>query len=354
MNNSKKWFVLMMVVALILSSCGQSTTSTTSTTQNALTETTSITATETTEEISQKEIPYPFNLITYTFDNEERTVTFEKSPQKVYVDGENNIDIMLELGLGEFIIGACNPGDEAKAKLTAINPDITFTEWQGSKETVISMEPDFILAWYGMFHEKSLGSVDYWHESGVNTYMSLNSGCRNEDGKTVVDLNGEFQDILNIGKIFNKEKEAQAIVDNMQTEIDKVKDYTKNIEKNPSIAILEWGEKGYRVYGNNSLAGDMAIQLGATLAMGAEGNGSAGAENIIEANPEVIVMVTYGSLGTEEEMVAKIMQDEKLSSLQAIQNNRVYAVDLGLVYSSGLKTKEGIQFMSQALYPDLK
>ena len=55
---------------------------------------------------------------------------------------------------------------------------INYLESRPSKEDVLALEPDFITGWSSLFAEGRLGEVDFWHERGTGTYMSLNSGCR--------------------------------------------------------------------------------------------------------------------------------------------------------------------------------
>lgn len=105
---------------------------------------------------------------------------------------------MLALGLEDKIVAAAgldhDVKDEYKDAFSKVNYLAEFTP---SKENIIMEKPDFILGWYSLFSEKSLGDINYWNESGVNTYMSLNSGVLKE--RTI---ENEITDILNLGKIF--------------------------------------------------------------------------------------------------------------------------------------------------------
>lgn len=294
---------------------------------------------------------YPLEITTYTFSNKEVKVTFKETPKKVFVDGNNNLEIMEKLGLKDKIVGILTKDEKVKK---AYGDKVKYMDWKGAKEPMIALNPDFILGWYGLFYKDSLGEVDFWHKKGINTYMSLNSGARKNGNLTVANVDGEMQDILNIGKIFDKQKEANKLVDEMKNEVKKVTDFIKK-ENKPKVrvAILETTEKGYRVYGIDSLAGDMAMKVGGELAVGEKGNTSIGEENLIKADPDVIMMVTYKSLGTEEEMVKKMMQKDKLKSLKAFKNKKIFAVDLSKVYASGLKTKDGLLAFAKAFYPEL-
>lgn len=299
-----------------------------------------------------KKTQYPFEITTYGFDKQTRVVKVTRAPKRIYVDGENNIDILYALGVEDTIAGIIYPGEEYLKKVKKTNPNVIVAERKSSKEFVILTNPDFIVAWYSLFTKSALDEVDYWHNKGIGTYVSLNSGARRVNGKKIANVDSEFQDILNLGKIFNRQEKAEAIVNAVKQEIERVQKYVTN-KKPVGVAILEAEEKKYRVYGVDSLAGDMALKVGGTLQMGQEGNGSASAENIIKANPDVIIMVSYEFLGTPEAQIKKITKNPQFASLKAVKNKRVHAVDLRYVYASGIKTGEGLQMFAKAFYPEL-
>lgn len=293
---------------------------------------------------------YPFELTTYTFSQKEVKETIKEEPKKVVLDGANNFRLMNKLGLNDKVVALIEPDDQAKKDF----PNAKVLDWKGSKEPVLALNPDLLLGWYGLFYKDALGEVDFWHKKGVNTYMSLNSGARKDGKLTVSNIDGELDDIINIGKIFNKNDEAKKIADEVKGEITKVTDFVAKEKKSKvKVAILESNEKGFRVYGKDSLAGDMATKLGGELVVGQEGGGQIGQENLISADPDVIMLVTYDSLGTPTEVVKKFMEDEKLKSLKAVKNKKVFGVELSYIYTSGLNTKDGLLAFAKAFYPDL-
>ena len=85
------------------------------------------------------------------------------------------------------------------------------------------MEPDLIFSWGSLFSDKNLGGQPEWIENGTNTYISTNTR-RGGHPRT---LENEYADLLNIGKIFNVEDEARAIVDEMKSEIASVLSQTE-------------------------------------------------------------------------------------------------------------------------------
>ncbi|WGX77009.1 hypothetical protein QJS64_08455 [Paraclostridium bifermentans] len=45
------------------------------------------------------------------------------------------------------------------------------------------------------------------------------------------------------------------------------------------------------------------------------------------------------------------MKDKALQSLNAVKNNRVYPIELGQMYCSGVRTIDGIETFANGLYP---
>lgn len=301
---------------------------------------------------------YPLTITTYNYEKEEIEVTFDKAPEKVWVQNQNNIETMLALGLEDKIAGACGLDGEVREDLQDEFEKINFYENMPSKEEVIALEPDCILGWYSTFDDKRLGDVDFWNERGVGTYMSLNSGCRSKDENPQT-IEDECEDILTIGKIFDVEEKAQELVDEITGEVKKINEHLEGKEK-LTAAVLEDEGGTYRVYSEDTLGGNVAVNAGADLSVGKHGeNGNISAEDLIAANPDAIFMVWYDGYGVNdteyngENVTELITKDPKFASLDAVKNNRVFAINLSGIYCSGLRTLDGILDISTSLYPEL-
>ncbi|MCT4565244.1 MAG: ABC transporter substrate-binding protein [Maledivibacter sp.] len=346
-----KIFIIVLIVTM-LSGCGQTPNSNQSTNgeSNSSQEVSSGSGSSETQSEENKNSHYPVTLDTYNAAREKITITIEKEPEKVYVACQNNIEAMLKLGLADKIVACYGLDGEIAEDLKDEFAKVNYLEKGLPKEDVIAMQPDFILGWYSLFLDKRLGDVNYWHENGTNTYMSLNSSCRPKG--TPQKVEDEMQDILNIGKIFNVEEKAQALVDEINTEIEKIQKHIEGKEK-VSIAVLEDESGSYRVYGANTLGGDIALSAGAELKVGAENSSNISAEDLITANPEAIFMVWYEGFLSPEEVVKSITDNPAFASLDAVKNNKVFPLNLTNIYCSGLRSKDGILEFAQKLYPEL-
>ena len=292
---------------------------------------------------------YPVTITTYNYLKEPVEITFDKAPERVVAIYQNSIETLLALGLEDKIVAAAgldhDVKDEYKDAFSKVNYLEDFTP---SKETIIMEKPDFILSWYSIFDDKRLGDIDYWNENGVNTYMSLNSGVVSE--RTI---ENEINDILNLGKIFNVEEKAQALVDEITSTVSEVSSKVSNEEKQSAMVIEFYDDEIY-TYGSKTLAGDMVTKLGAEL-LNPEG-GNIGAEDLIKLNPDCI-FVSYMDRGNENvpvEEINKILENPAFACLSAVKNKRVYSIPLGDMYSSGIRTIDGINTFANGLYENEK
>lgn len=300
----------------------------------------------TVENSTNKNSHYPVTITTYDYNRKPVKITFKKAPEKVFAVYQNSIETLLALGLKDKIVAASGLDHDVKGEYKEDFDKIKYYKKVPTKEEVLGMQPDFILSWYSLFGEKKLGDVSFWHERGTNTYMAQNSGVIKPNT-----LKNEYDDILNMGKIFNVEDKANKIVSEMKSEIKKAKDFVKGKEKVKTV-ILEVEKNGvYRIYGEDSIGGDIATQVGANLV--ASKNGKIGNEDLVKLNPDVIFTVYYGDEIDKDKALKSILENPALSSVSAVKEKRVNSIMLAEVYASGIRTLDGIKTISKGLYPKL-
>ena len=225
------------------------------------------------------------------------------------------------------------------------------TVFAPDKETVTLLEPDMIFSWGSYFGEKKLGDVAAWNEKGVGTYMNSNTvpgGTRT--------LENEYTDILNIGKIFDVEDRAQALVDEMKAQVEATLIAAQGQEP-VRVAVVEPPASGTITnYGADSLAGDMVTALGGELAR--PDGSDMGKEDLVACDPDVIFVVYMAYAGDDPdtvraEQLAAVQDDPALASLSAVQSGRVHLIMLGDMYASGPRTIDGLKTLAQGMYPGL-
>lgn len=210
------------------------------------------------------------------------------------------------------------------------------------------LKPDLIVGWHSTFGPKVLRTTDFWHKRGVNTFIARSSIG---DGKPRT-LQNEYKDILDLGKIFDKNERAQQLVADMQHEMQFATSQTASFQKRPRALVIEFMGKEVRVYGEKSLAGNIVKELHGELL--AEKQRAIGLEQVVELDPDVIFVVVIEShYGHEQDMIDRVTQHKALKNLRCVKEGRVVALPLYAIYSSGVRTYDGIKIIAAGMYPDL-
>ena len=353
MNKMKTALIFALVACMMLSmaACGgQPAATKTPETATPATSTPEVEAPETEIPEETGDAYYPVEITNYTYAGDEIITTYEKAPERVIAVYQGCVETMIALGLEDHVVASYGLDNEVKeewkAGLEKANYDSSV--FAPDKETVSMLEPDMIFSWSSYFAETKLGDVTYWMESGTSAYIT-SSTRRGGHART---LENEYTDILNIGKIFNVEEKAEAIVNEIKDKITSVLDQTKGQEKQ-SVVILEFLGGSISNYEATELGGDMVTQLGGVMLI--PELPSIGNEDLIEADPDVIFVVYMekGEGNVREECVRKVMEDPALASLSAVQNSRVYPIMLGDMYASAVRSIDGVRSFAAGLYPEL-
>ena len=212
------------------------------------------------------------------------------------------------------------------------------------------VEPDLVIGWVS-WNNEGLGSVEFFQDNGCNV-MSFNS-MTNSSFRNLESMKTDYD---NIGRIFDVEEKAQALVDEMQAQ---VADTLAAAEGHDPVrvAVVEPISGTITNYGADTLAGDMVTALGGELAK-PEGS-DMGKEDLVACDPDVIFVVYMAYSGDDPESVmtqqlSLIQDDPAFASLSAVQSGNIHLIMLGDMYASGPRTIDGLRTLAQGMYPDLE
>lgn len=301
--------------------------------------------------LETKDEHYPVTVTNYNFAGNEVTLTFEKAPERVIAIDQGQIETMIALGLEDHVIASYCLDNEVKEEWKDGFSRMKYaSDSVPDKETVVMLKPDLIFSWGSLFSDKMLGEVDYWLQNGTNTYMNSNT---RPGGKRI--LENEYTDILNIGKIFNVEDKAEALVSQMKADIEMTKAKVGAEATTPTIAVVEFDDSGIRNYGWE-LAGDIAKHLGVNVMQSNER--FMGKEDLVKADPDVIFVVYMPGLdenndAIKEEQLAKLLKEASLASLSAVKNGKVHSIMLSEIYAPTVRAGDGIRTIANGLYPGI-
>lgn len=294
---------------------------------------------------------YPVTIENYNTQGEPEQMTYTKPPERVVAVWQNSLETLLALGVGDRIIAGNGVPDKKffRKEYQEQYSKIPYTGLQLlDLETTMMLKPDLIVGWHSTFAPKVLRPTDFWHKRGVNTFIARSSIITNKKRT----LENEYKDILDLGKIFDKNERAQQLVADMQHEMQFATSQTASFQKRPRALVIEFMGKEVRVYGERSLAGDIVHELHGELL--AAKDRSIGIEQVMELDPDVIFVVVIEShYGHEQDMVDRVTKHKALKNLRCVKEGRVVALPLYAIYSSGVRTYDGIKIIAAGMYPDL-
>jgi len=154
-------------------------------------------------------------------------VTYDRAPARAVSNDINTTEDMLALGLesrmaGTFGVTGDGPaGDPVPAaylagfrKVRRVSPNY-FT-----REELVALHPDFLFAgWdYGLQAGTSLTPAGL-AQFGIKTLVLTESCARVQQGIDSVSINDTYQDLRNLGEIFNVRAKAQQVIASMRDQV---------------------------------------------------------------------------------------------------------------------------------------
>lgn len=301
-----------------------------------------------TETVSAVEEGAPVLVETINSRGEPEEEIFPKPPERVVAVWQNSVETLIALGVGDRIVAGMGIPDRKylRPEYREAYDRIPYTSLENlDLETILMMEPDLIVGWASTFSAKTLLGTDFWHGRGVATYISPGSSSAVKQHV----IEDEYRDILNMGKIFRREEKAEAIVGKMEMAIAEAGVKAEQIGRHPRGLIVEYMGKDMHVYGENTLAGDILRRMGGEL-LGAELL-SISKEQVIDMDPDVIfVVVIESDYGRENEILENLYREKAFRNLRCVKEHRIYALPLNAIYSSGVRTYDGIRIIGNGLY----
>lgn len=279
-----------------------------------------------------------------TFDNYGREVTINKKPTKVLTLGPNATEVFAALGLGDYVIGRSlvnhsrGPLDEYADVVNAI-PELNHAD--ATREAVLSSGADFIYALDWEISEDGC-NIEEVAQYGMDVYV--NSATTPEE---------QYQEILDIGKIFGVEDKAEAFVADQKARVAAVQEKLKGQEP-VKVLVYDSGNDGvFTCSGTNfesllvgyaggeNLFKDLTEKQWITVSY----------EEVLNRNPDVILIHDYDSPSVEEK-IAEIKANPSLSRLDCVKNERFAVITLESVLA-GNRIAYAVESMAADFYPEL-
>ncbi len=292
-----------------------------------------------------QETSYPL-----TIENGDRTVTFEKAPERAVSLNGHTTEVMLALGLEGKLVGTAYMNypvlDEIKDVYDTI-PVLADNQSYPSLELLLGTDPDFTYGRLSAYRDTSVAPVETLDQFGISSYVVKGTLI---DGATMADV---YEDIEKIGMIFDVQPRANALVADMKAEIAEIADTIAAAGQDPvSVLVFDSGTDTIYTAGTAlqtnliELAGGRNVfdDLDKTWA-------NVSWEEAVARAPEVIVINDYGQTSAEAK-IALLKNTAALASIPAIQNDRFVVLPLPAMFE-GVRIPGGIRTLAEGFYPEL-
>ena len=259
-----------------------------------------------------------------------RTVTFDAPPERAISNDVNLTEMMLVLGLADRMVGYTGISgwktldEEMRAGVDEL-PELS--EKYPSKEVLVGADADFFFAgWnYGM---KVGGEVtpETLDPFGIQVY-ELTESCTHIMQKDKASIDDMYNDLLNLGRIFDVEDKDTALVQGYRAELAAFAD---NLETDAPLRVFVYdsGEDAPFTAGLYAMPTALIEAAGGVNVMDDFNKswGSVTWEEVVERNPEVIVIVNYGNV-TAEQKREFMMSNPAFAELEAVKNDRFVTLE---------------------------
>ena len=265
-----------------------------------------------------------------TVESCNRTVSFDAPPKRAISNDVNLTEMMLVLGLADHMVGYTGISgwktldEEMRANVKQL-PELSSK--YPTKEVIVGANADFFFAgWnYGM---KVGGEVtpETLEPFGVKVY-ELTESCTHIMKKGKASIDDMYADLLNLGSIFNVEDRAKNLVNDYKAEL---KSFKSNLETGEPIRafVYDSGEDTPFTAGLYAMPTALIETAGGVNVMnGFEKSwGTVTWEEVVAQNPEVIIIVNYGSV-TAEQKRAFMMSNPAFANIEAVKNDRFVTLE---------------------------
>ncbi|CAL9336858.1 Vitamin B12-binding protein [Nocardiopsis dassonvillei] len=266
------------------------------------------------------------------------------TPQRAVVYEGGSADKMFALGLTEHVHGYVMP---------PANPPVTESPWADeyakveflsddllNRELVVDAEADFVVAgWNSGFSDQRGITPEILDGLGIQSFMHTES-CFNYPGfpERVAPFEGLYTDLERLGAIFGVEDRAEELVADYRARVEAVQEQAPQGDPVP-VFLYDSGTDQAFTAGSQVPPNDIIRFAGGENVFGDldERWTQVGWEAVVEARPEVVIILDYGDQPAEDK-IAFLQDLPALSDVPAVAEENFFVLD----YNEGISGPRNI------------
>lgn len=287
-------------------------------------------------------------------------VTFDAPPERAVVNDNNMVELFFELGLEDKMVAYAGVGEGNRAiqpqyadlydSVPSLGDDyFTF-------EPLLGADPDFVFAgWNYGFSEEDGITPEVLADYGIDSYVLTESCRRVVDDLPPGSREDWYTDTRNIAAIFGVPERAEELIDTWEDRIDAVQECLPPEDERDQVVFTLLNVRDdtpstapglTTVPEYDELAGGVSAFADLPAMWG-----PVSWEAVVDSEPDLIVVVDYGTGPDGEDKIAALEDHPAMSEVPAVRDERYLVLPQNAV-NPGPRLAEGIELRSAALYPD--
>ncbi|WP_053147987.1 ABC transporter substrate-binding protein [Pseudomonas sp. P97.38] len=263
-----------------------------------------------------------------TIQSCDRQVVFNQAPRHAVSHDINMTQMMLALGLKPRMVGYSGISGwksvtPEMAKILDGLPELAAK--YPSVETLLNADVDFFFAgWdYGMRVGGDL-TPQTLQPLGINVY-ELTESCAFVMKRPAASLDDTYNDLRNLGRIFDVQDRANQLIASMQAQVADIRQHLPT--RQPRVFLYDSGEDRAMTSGRLGMPQALIDAAGGrNILDDLETSWTrVNWENVVERNPEVIVIVDYGEVSAQQKEQF-LLNHPALQSVDAIKQRRFIVI----------------------------
>ncbi len=281
---------------------------------------------------SAKRTSYPLKVK----DATGKEFVFEKAPERIVSTSPSETEALFALGLGDKVVGVsdfCDYPAEAKSKPkmgSIIKPN---------EEALIGASADLVMTGVSMKPQV----VEKLRELNINMFKV--------EPKTLDDV---MNNLLMMGQIFDRQEQAQKLVDSMKADRQKVVDAVKDLKPEQKKKVFIEFSPGWTVGKGEFIDELITLSGGINVAGSEKGYVQISEEKVIADDPQVIIYPN-GIIDdkSKKPMDQLIRERSGWDKIEAVRSGKLAGVDKDLISRPGPRITAGLVEIAKGIYPDL-
>jgi len=255
-------------------------------------------------------------------DMHGRKITLTEPASRIVVMQPSDCEILCAIGCEDMIVGR---GQYVDYPESVLDVPVVQSGAETNVEEILALNPQVVLM---NDMNQSEDQVRQLEENGVSVVVS-----------SATDIEGVYYAVRMIGKLMGREENAEAVVTDMQSTFNEIKEKSKAEGKTVyfEVSPLQWG---LWTAGQGTFMDELAEICGLTNAFSdVNGWASISEEQVIARDPDYIVTISmyYGEGPTP---VEEIRGREGWSDLKAVKNGNILNAESNAISRPGPRLKD--------------